>query len=242
MRAIAEEAFAMVRDYKGSHSGEHGDGLVRSEFHEAMFGPRLVRAFEEVKDGFDPDGLLNPGKIVRAPRMDDRSLLRYPPGYRRAAARDRARLVGLGRLPRRRRDVQQQRRLPQGRARRDVPLLPRDRRRAARHPRPRQHACAWRSAGQLGAGRADLRRDGATLDLCVSLQGLPARMPDRRRHGADEDRGAAPAPTAPWPDARRPPDRLSAALCALRRRPAPLLNLRDRLPRRGGAVGARCSG
>ena len=43
MRAIAEEAFAMVRAYKGAHSGEHGDGLVRSEFHEAMFGDRLVR-------------------------------------------------------------------------------------------------------------------------------------------------------------------------------------------------------
>jgi len=44
MRAIAEEAFAMVREYKGSHSGEHGDGLVRSEHHEAMFGARIVRA------------------------------------------------------------------------------------------------------------------------------------------------------------------------------------------------------
>ncbi len=81
MRAIAEEAFAMVRDYRGSHSGEHGDGLVRSEFHEAMFGPRLVRAFEAVKDRFDPHGLFNPGKIVRAPRMDDRTLFRYPPDY-----------------------------------------------------------------------------------------------------------------------------------------------------------------
>jgi len=81
MRAIAEEAFAMVREYKGSHSGEHGDGLVRSEFHEAMFGPRLVRAFEEVKDGFDPQGLMNPGKIVRPSKMDDRSLFRFKPGY-----------------------------------------------------------------------------------------------------------------------------------------------------------------
>ena len=45
----------MVRAYKGSHSGEHGDGIVRSEFHEPMFGPRLVRAFEEVKDRFDPE-------------------------------------------------------------------------------------------------------------------------------------------------------------------------------------------
>jgi Fe-S oxidoreductase/FAD/FMN-containing dehydrogenase len=82
MRAIAEETFAMARDYKGSHSGEHGDGLVRSEFHEPMFGSRLVRAFEEVKETFDPGGLFNPGKIVRPPKMDDRSLFRFKPDYR----------------------------------------------------------------------------------------------------------------------------------------------------------------
>ena len=82
MRAIAEEAFAMVRDYKGSHSGEHGDGLVRSEFHEFMFGPRLVRAFEEVKARFDPERVFNPGKIVHAPHFDDRENFRYGPDYR----------------------------------------------------------------------------------------------------------------------------------------------------------------
>lgn len=82
MRAIAEESFALVREYKGSHSGEHGDGISRSEFHETMFGPRMVRAFETVKDTFDPAGLFNPGKIVRAPRMDDRALFRFKPGYR----------------------------------------------------------------------------------------------------------------------------------------------------------------
>ncbi len=81
MREIAEEAFAMVREYKGSHSGEHGDGLVRSEFNEPMFGHRLARVFEEVKDRFDPNGLYNPGKVVRPPKFDDRSLFRYPPGY-----------------------------------------------------------------------------------------------------------------------------------------------------------------
>ncbi|MBC9206497.1 FAD-binding protein [Roseomonas aerophila] len=81
MRVIAEECFALVREYKGSHSGEHGDGIVRSEFHESMFGARIVRAFEAVKDAFDPTGLLNPGRVVRAPRMDDRTLFRYPPGY-----------------------------------------------------------------------------------------------------------------------------------------------------------------
>jgi FAD/FMN-containing dehydrogenase/Fe-S oxidoreductase len=81
MRAIAEEAFAFVREYKGSHSGEHGDGIVRSEFHEKMFGPELVRAFENVKDRFDPGGLFNPGKIVRAPKFDDRRYFRFRPGY-----------------------------------------------------------------------------------------------------------------------------------------------------------------
>ena len=82
MRAIAEEAFALVRAFKGSHSGEHGDGLVRSEFHEAMFGTRIVRAFEEVKDRFDPKGLMNPGKIVRAPKFDERANFRYGPQYK----------------------------------------------------------------------------------------------------------------------------------------------------------------
>ncbi len=82
MRAIAEETFAMVREYKGSHSGEHGDGLVRSEFHETMFGARIIADFREVKHRFDPENLLNPGKIVDAPKMDDRALFRYPPDYR----------------------------------------------------------------------------------------------------------------------------------------------------------------
>ena len=82
MRAIAEEAFAMVREYKGSHSGEHGDGLVRSEFHESMFGERITGLFREVKETFDENYLLNPGKIVKPLRMDDRSLFRFRPGYR----------------------------------------------------------------------------------------------------------------------------------------------------------------
>ena len=99
MRAIAEEAFAFVRAYKGSHSGEHGDGLVRSEFHEPMFGQRLVRAFEEVKDRFDPGHLFNPGKIVRAPKFDDRANFRFGPGYHgepMAAALDWSAYPGVG--------------------------------------------------------------------------------------------------------------------------------------------------
>jgi FAD/FMN-containing dehydrogenase/Fe-S oxidoreductase len=82
MRAIAEEAAALVKEYKGSYSGEHGDGLVRSEWIEPFFGPKLTRAFEEIKDLFDPKGLLNPGKIVRPSKQDDRTLFRFKPGYK----------------------------------------------------------------------------------------------------------------------------------------------------------------
>ncbi|MBN1239167.1 MAG: FAD-binding oxidoreductase, partial [Gammaproteobacteria bacterium] len=81
MRAIAEEACAMVREYKGSYSGEHGDGLVRSEWIERVYGERLARAFGELKRAFDPRGIMNPGKIVAPPQMDDRALFRFKPGY-----------------------------------------------------------------------------------------------------------------------------------------------------------------
>ena len=80
-RSIAAEAHELVREYKGTHSGEHGDGLVRSEFLEPILGKQIVCAFREVKDSFDPDGRFNPGKIIDPPRMDDRGLLRYSDRY-----------------------------------------------------------------------------------------------------------------------------------------------------------------
>jgi Fe-S oxidoreductase/FAD/FMN-containing dehydrogenase len=81
MRAIAEEAFDLVAKFKGSHSGEHGDGIVRSEFHERMYGSKMIRIFETVKDRFDPNAVLNPGKITRSPKMDDRAITRWPQNY-----------------------------------------------------------------------------------------------------------------------------------------------------------------
>ena len=81
MRTIAEGAFELVAEYGGSHSGEHGDGFVRSEFTEKMLGPKLARAYEEIKDTFDPAGLFNPGTVVRPPAMDERDLFRFKPGY-----------------------------------------------------------------------------------------------------------------------------------------------------------------
>ena len=193
MRAIAEEAFALVREYKGSHSGEHGDGIVRSEFHEPMFGSRLVRGFEAVKDRFDPAGLLNPGKIVRGAALRRPFAVALPTRLRRRADGSGPRLVGLSRpgrrLLRRGRDVQQQRCLPQACRRLDVPLLPRDPQRARRDARPGQRLApgALRTAWPRCA---HLRPDGRCDAALRVLQGVPAGMSDRRRHGPDEDRSA----------------------------------------------------
>ena len=81
-RSIAEEVLGEARRLGGSWSGEHGDGILRSEFIEPLLGERPARAFAEVKHAFDPGGMMNPGKIVGAPRMDDRTLFRYSPEYR----------------------------------------------------------------------------------------------------------------------------------------------------------------
>ncbi len=78
-KGIAEETFQLVVKYKGSWSGEHGDGLVRSPFNERFFGEALYGAFKEVKALLDPLGLMNPGKILDAPPMDHN--LRYGTSY-----------------------------------------------------------------------------------------------------------------------------------------------------------------
>jgi FAD/FMN-containing dehydrogenase/Fe-S oxidoreductase len=229
MRAIAEEAFAMVREYKGSHSGEHGDGLVRSEFHEAMFGPRLVRAFEEVKDVFDPEGLFNPGKIVRPPRMDDRSLFRFKPDYRQspietaldwsewggfAAAAEMCNNNGACRA----RDAGVM--CPSYRATGDEQHL----------TRGRANTLRLALSGQLGPEALVAEDMRATMELCISCKGCRRECPTgvdmarmkieflhhyRRRHG----HGAR--------------DRLIGYLpryAPYAARLAPLLNLRNRVP------------
>ncbi len=79
MRAIAEEAAALVRRYQGAYSGEHGDGLCRGEWIKWQFGPALNAAFREIKRCLDPIDLFNPGRMIDPPRMDDLKLLRFPP-------------------------------------------------------------------------------------------------------------------------------------------------------------------
>ncbi len=79
-RAFLDEAADLVVRFGGSLSGEHGDGQARSELLPKMFGPELVVAFERFKAIWDPDGGMNPGKIVRPNRITDD--LRLGPGYR----------------------------------------------------------------------------------------------------------------------------------------------------------------
>ena len=82
MRAISEEASALVRKFKGAYSGEHGDGLCRGEWISWQFGPQITQAFAGIKARMDPLGLLCPQRMIEPPKMDDTSLMRYAPGYK----------------------------------------------------------------------------------------------------------------------------------------------------------------
>jgi FAD/FMN-containing dehydrogenase/Fe-S oxidoreductase len=229
MRQIAEEAMALVRAYKGAHSGEHGDGLVRSEFHEAMFGPRLVRAFEEVKDVFDPAGVLNPGKIVRAPRMDDRELMRYPPGYRAEALEtaldwgDWGGFLGAAEMCNNNgacRKAEPGVMCPSYRVTRDETHV----------TRGRANSLRLALSGQLGPDALTSEAMAATLDLCVSCKACRRECPT----GVDMARMKIEALHQRW---RHQGLGLKDRAIAYLPRYAPhasrlrwLLHLRDRLP------------
>jgi FAD/FMN-containing dehydrogenase/Fe-S oxidoreductase len=229
MRAIAEEAFAMVREYKGSHSGEHGDGIARSEFHEPMFGSRLVRAFEEIKDTFDPDGVFNPGRIVRPPKMDDRRLFRYRPGYAPApidAGLDWSEWGGFAQAAEMCNN--------NGACRKAEPgvMCP-----SYRATRDEQHATRGRAnslrlalTGQLGPDALTSQEMYDTLALCIGCKGCKRECPT----GVDMARMKTEF-LYQYHKQRTPKikERLVAYLpryAPRAARAAPLLNLRDRVP------------
>jgi FAD/FMN-containing dehydrogenase/Fe-S oxidoreductase len=77
-RGIATDVAALVKKYRGSLSGEHGDGRLRGEFIPFMVGPECYAMMRRVKETFDPHALFNPGKIIDTPPMD--TSLRHGPG------------------------------------------------------------------------------------------------------------------------------------------------------------------
>ena len=177
MREIAEAATDLVRALKGSHSGEHGDGISRSQFHEKMFGKRLMAAFEAVKDGFDPQNRLNPGKIVRPYRMDERTLMRFGPDYKvsepRQTALDWSHWGGFGGAVEMCNNNGTCRRTLAG------TMCP-----SYRVTRDEQHLTRGRAntlrlaiSGQLGPDAFTSREMKETLDLCVSCKGCRRDCP-----------------------------------------------------------------
>ncbi|HXD99127.1 MAG TPA: FAD-binding oxidoreductase, partial [Candidatus Acidoferrum sp.] len=80
VRAIADEITALVVEFGGTISSEHGDGRARSPFLERMYGPRMMEAFRKLKRAFDPDNRMNPGNIVASPPITEH--LRYGTEYR----------------------------------------------------------------------------------------------------------------------------------------------------------------
>ncbi|MBN8850401.1 MAG: FAD-binding oxidoreductase [Sphingobacteriales bacterium 50-39] len=82
-RTIAEEIATLVKKYRGSLSGEHGDGRLRGEFIPQMVGQKNYELMRIIKKAWDPQGIFNPGKIVDTPSMN--SMLRYEPGQKTPA-------------------------------------------------------------------------------------------------------------------------------------------------------------
>ncbi|MBM3358944.1 MAG: FAD-binding protein [Betaproteobacteria bacterium] len=229
MRAIAEEAAELVKQYKGAYSGEHGDGLVRSEWIAPFFGAKLTRAFEEIKDLFDPKGLMNPGKIVRPPRQDDRALFRYKPDYQVRHVRtvlDWSEWGGFDKAVEMCNNNGHCRKFDAG------TMCPSYRVTLEEQHLTRGRANTLRLAlsGQLGPDAFSGDELYSTLDLCVSCKGCKRECPTgvdmakmkieflhhyRKRHGLSlKDRLVSYLPRyAPWAS-----------------RVSWLMNLRDRLP------------
>lgn len=74
-RIVAEEISRLVKKYRGSLSGEHGDGRLRGEFVREQIGDKNYELLKSLKYAWDPKGVFNPGKITNAPPMD--KFLRY---------------------------------------------------------------------------------------------------------------------------------------------------------------------
>ena len=192
MKEMADAAAELAHRFGGVMSGEHGDGLQRSELNEVIFGPELYQAMREFKRIFDPRGLMNPGKKVDAPSMTEN--LRYGPDL--PADRDQDHLDFTARAASSRavemcngaavcRKLKAGTMCPSYMATRDEKDTTRGRANALRNALAGRHL-----RPSDFTSKDDLRGDGS-LPL---LQGVQDRVPVQRRHGQDQDGVPGPLP------------------------------------------------
>ena len=174
MKTISEKTFELVRKYGGSWSGEHGDGLVRSYMNERFFGEKLYAAFRQIKKLFDPDGMMNPGKIVDAAAMDED--LRLGGDYRAKPARTFYRYRADGGMDR---SVEMCTGVGECRKTLTGTMCPsyiatRD---EAHSTRGRANALRLAMSGQLGPEAMTSSELHGVLDLCLGCKGCKAECP-----------------------------------------------------------------
>lgn len=176
MLSIQDEVFALVLKYHGSWSGEHGDGIIRGGHNRIFFGDRIYRAFEEIKNLFDPAGLMNPGKVVHTPPRDaDLRFGHYQPptplttGFRwrkdGGLLRATEQCTGIGACRQLKRGVM----CPSYMATRNE----RD------STRGRANVLRLALSGQLGPDAMQREEVMAVFDLCLSCKGCRSECPNQ---------------------------------------------------------------
>lgn len=175
MKLIQEEVFPLVQKYGGSWSGEHGDGIVRGGFNKRFFGDLLYDAFLVVKRLFDPEGRMNPGKVVETPPVD--SHLRFGTGYQPLPVASLFRFhaqegmlaaveqcTGVGACRKTLQGVM----CPSYAATRDE----------SHSTRGRANALRLALTGQLGPDALSSHEVKAVMDLCLSCKGCKGECPN----------------------------------------------------------------
>jgi FAD/FMN-containing dehydrogenase len=190
-RDVATDVAALVKKYRGSLSGEHGDGRLRGEFIRTMVGDECFELLVRVKRLFDPQGIFNPGKIIDTPPMD--TSLRILPGEAEPHHDTVFRFADTGgvlRAAEKCTGVGQCRKIGRDRGH-DVPQLHGDAGRTAHHAGTGQRAPAGALLDPRGGQPLDAARDRRRHGSLPLLQGLQERVSIQRRHGQAEGRVAA---------------------------------------------------
>ncbi len=182
LKSVSDEVATLVQEFGGAMTGEHGDGLARSYHNLKLFGPKLFAAFGEVKRLFDPERLMNPGKVAETPSPIES--LRYGvnyPGARLATFQDFSREERLAEAPGQGFLAAAEMCNGSGVCRKTATgtmcpsfMVTRDEEHSTRG---RANALRLALSGQLPAGALTSRRMWDVMDLCLMCKGCKAECP-----------------------------------------------------------------